>query len=161
MKKTTVMFVAATAIMFAACGGKNDKANTGVESDSTTVAADSVAQAETVEDNSKIIDEKAISKINEFYKDYVLGNKSMTDAVASKYCTKKLAKKLADDYDYDDGGYAIWDFRSDSQDPEETKVLNVEPLGDGKYKVIMNANVTCVITVVVDGEEILFDEVNR
>jgi len=40
-------------------------------------------------------------------------------------------------------------------------VLNVEALGDGKYKVVMDANATCIISVVVEGNDILFDEIDN
>ena len=105
----------------------------------------------------------------EFYKNYVFAERGAGEDVIKKYCTKKLAKKLADDYEYEGGGYAIWDFRSGSQDPDETKVLKVETLGDMKYKVVMDANVSCVITIVVnkedikiiDAEDIKFDAVDN
>ena len=106
-------------------------------------------------------DAKVIQKIKEFYSNYVFGNKPLTGPIVNRYCTKKLAKKLADDYEYEGGGYAVWDFASGSQDPDETKVLKVVPLGNGKYKVVMDANVTVVLSVVASGGKILFDDVKR
>ena len=93
---------------------------------------------------------------------YVFGVEGLTDEVVNKYCTKKLAKKLADDYDYDDGGYAVWDFRSGNQDGEEDtqEVISVEPLGNNTYNVKYNdmgAIGNCVISVI--GDEILFDDI--
>ena len=115
--------------------------------------------------NAADVDAKAIEKIQEFYKNYVFGNQEATDAVINKYCTKELAKKLADDYEYEGGGYAVWDFRSGAQDGDSDvqKVNSVESLGEGKYKVSYNDMGTkgsCIISVVVDGDNILFDEIS-
>jgi ribosomal protein L17 len=161
-------FLFAAAAIAVSCGNKQQAQQS--ESDSTAVATESVAQqVDAQEDTQKVIDEIASEKIKEFYKNYVFGDKEATDKVINQYCTKKLAKKLADDYEYEGGGYAIWDFRSGSQDPDETKVLKVETLGDMKYKVVMDANVSCVITIVVnkedikiiDAEDIKFDAVDN
>ena len=157
MKK--LLFIAATAIAVS-CGNK--QAAPQQESDSTVVATDSVVVEEAAPTNNAAeIDAQAIEKIQEFYMNYVFGDKEATDDVINKYCTKKLAKKLAGDYEYEGGGYAVWDFRSGGQDSDESKVLNVEALGDGKYKVVMDANATCIISVVVEGNNILFDEIDN
>lgn len=156
MKK---LFLIAAAAMMVACGNKQQSQQ--AESDSIAVENDAAEQVASQADQQAAIDAKATERIMEFYQDYVFGGKEATDAVINKYCTKKLAKKLADDYEYDGGGYAIWDFRSDSQDPDETKVLRVEPMGEGKYKVVMDANVTCIVSVVSSGEDLLFDDVDN
>ena len=115
-----------------------------------------------------------IEKIHEFYMKYVFGHEEATDKVINNYCTKKLAKKLADDYEEEavvdnnennGGGYAVWDFRSGAQDGDSDiqKVDSVEALGEGKYKVSYNDmgnKGSCIISVVVDGDKILFDEIN-
>lgn len=160
MKK--LLFIAAAAIVVS-CGNK--QAAQQQESDSTVVATDSVVVEEAAPTNNAAeIDAQAIEKIQEFYKNYVFGDKEATDAVINKYCTKKLAKKLADDYEYEGGGYAVWDFRSGAQDGDSDvqKVNSVEPLGEGKYKVSYNDMGTkgsCVISVVVEGDTVLFDEI--
>lgn len=162
MKKLMIIAAAAIAV---SCGNK--QAAQQPESDSTAVATDSVVVEKAAPENDAAeIDAQAIEKIQEFYKNYVFGNKEATDAVINKYCTKKLAKKLADDYEYEGGGYAIWDFRSDAQDGDSDvqKVNNVEALGEGKYKVSYNDMGTkgsCIISVVVDGDNILFDEISN
>ena len=161
MKK--LLFIAAAAIVVS-CGNK--QAAQQQESDSTIVATDSVvAEAAAPTNNAAEIDAQAIEKIQEFYKNYVFGDKEATDDVINKYCTKKLAKKLADDYEYEGGGYAVWDFRSGAQDGDSDvqKVNNVEALGEGKFKVSYNDMGTkgsCIISVVVDGNNILFDEIS-
>ena len=157
MKK--LLFIAA-AVIAVSCGNKQQAQQP--ESDSTAVATDSVAeQVDSQAEQQAAIDAKVSENIEEFYKNYVFGDEEATDEVINKYCTKKLAKKLAGDYEYEGGGYAVWDFRSGGQDSDESKVLNVEALGDGKYKVVMDANATCIISVVVEGNDILFDEIDN
>jgi hypothetical protein len=162
MKKLIVIAAAAIAV---SCGNKQQAQQS--ESDSTFVATDSVVVEEVApENNAAELDAKAIEKIQKFYKEYVFGREEATDEVINSYCTKKLAKKLADDYEYEGGGYAVWDFRSGAQDGDSDvqKVNNVEALGEGKYKVSYNDMGTkgsCIISVVVDGENILFDEISN
>ena len=162
MKKLIVIAAAAIAV---SCGNKQQAQQS--ESDSTIVATDSVVVEEVApENNAAELDAKAIEKIQKFYKEYVFGREEATDEVINSYCTKKLAKKLADDYEYEGGGYAVWDFRSGAQDGDSDvqKVNNVEALGEGKYKVSYNDMGTkgsCIISVVVDGDNILFDEISN
>ncbi len=97
---------------------------------------------------------------------YVFGNKEATDEVINSYCTKRLAKKLADDYEYEGGGYAVWDFRSGAQDGDSDvqQVDSVKALGEGEYKVSYNDmgnKGSCVISVIVDGDHILFDNISK
>ena len=127
MKKLLVITAALIAV---SCGNKQPLEQS--ESDSATVATDSIIQDEVVKDDSNIINEKAIGLIQEFYKEYVFGTQAVTDAVINKYCTEKLARKLKDDYDFDDGGYAIWDFRGEVQDGDSDvqELTKVEPLGE-------------------------------
>lgn len=53
------------------------------------------------------------------------------------HCTEKLLDKLADAYEYDGDGLAVWLFRSGSQDSKyenaPTKILRVTPIGDNWY----------------------------
>ena len=161
MKKLLLFVAAAIAV---SCGNKQQAQQS--ESDSTIVATESVVVEEVApENNAAEVDTKAIEKIQEFYKNYVFGNEEATDAVINKYCTKKLAKKLADDYEYEGGGYAVWDFRSGNQDGDSDvqEINSVEALGEGKYKVSYNDMGTkgsCVISVVVEDDNILFDELS-
>ena len=92
MKKLLVITAALIAV---SCGNKQPLEQS--ESDSATVATDSIIQDEVVKDDSNIINEKAIGLIQEFYKEYVFGTQAVTDAVINKYCTEKLARKLKDD----------------------------------------------------------------
>lgn len=122
--------------------------------------------------DNNVTDALAIDKIKEFYNNFVFGSKEATDDIINMYCTKKLAKKLTDDYEYEGNGYALWEFRSGKQDGDSDiqTIENVEALGEGKYKVWYNdmgTKGTCVISVsirteglkYVDSEDILFDEI--
>jgi len=154
-----IVFIAAAAIVVS-CGNKQQVQQE--ENDSTIVATDSIELVKENVEDQNAFDNMAIGKIKEFYQKYVFGVEGLTDEVVNKYCTKKLAKKLADDYDYDDGGYAVWDFRSGNQDGDEDtqEVISVEPLGNNTYNVKYNdmgAIGICVISVI--GDEILFDEI--
>jgi predicted small lipoprotein YifL len=161
MKKLLVITAALIAV---SCGNKQPLEQS--ESDSATVATDSIIQDEVVKDDSNIINEKAIGLIQEFYKEYVFGTQAVTDAVINKYCTEKLARKLKDDYDFDDGGYAIWDFRSEAGDGDSDvqELTDVEPLGDGKYKVFYNDmgnKGSLILTIVLKDDNILFDGIEK
>lgn len=155
----------AAAIAVVACGNKQQSQQQ--EKDSIEVAIDTTSQQVASQaDQQATNDAKVFEIIREFYKNYVFGKKETTDEVINKYCTQKLAKILAADYDYDDGGYAIWEFRSDNQDGDSDvqEVTNVEAMGNGVYKVSFNDMGTkgsCKISVVLEGEKILFDEINK
>ena len=125
----------------------------------------STKQCKAKSSSSININEKAIEKILVFYRDYVFGKFTVTDDVITQYCTKSLAQKLRDDYDKefsDGGGYAVWKFRSGAQDGEDIQEIEkIEALGDNKYFVYYNDmgnKGTRTITIVVDGEKILFDK---
>ena len=53
------------------------------------------------------------------------------------HCTEKLLAKLAEQYEYDGEGLAVWLFRSGAQDSKyefaPTKILRVTPIGDNWY----------------------------
>lgn len=154
-----IVIIAAAAIVVS-CGNKQQAQLT--ENDSIIVTKDSIELVNEQVETQDAFDNQAIEKIEEFYKKYVFGVEELTDEVVNKYCTKKLAKKLADDYEYDGGGYAVWDFRSGNQDGNEDtqEVMGVEVLGNHTYKVQYNdmgAKGNCVISVI--GDDILFDEI--
>ena len=163
--KKMIMIAVVTAIV--SCGSKQQPQQ--LEKDSVVVAIDTTAQqVNSKVDQQTANDAKVSEKIKEFYKNYVFGKKETTDEVISKYCTKKLAKKLAADYDYDDGvdGYAMWDFRTDNQDGDSDvqEVTNIEPMGNGVYKVSFNdmgTMASCKISVIIEGDNILFDEIHK
>ncbi len=128
--------------------------------------ADSIAKADSIANVVKMIDEQASDKIREFYRSFVFGSSTLDDENVKEYCTEKLAKKLRDDYEYEDGGYAISDFRSDAQDGDSDAELltDVEKLGNGKFKASLidrGESLSVILTVVVEGGKILIDEVEK
>ena len=73
--------------------------------------------------------------LEEFYNDYVFGNKDFSK-IANKVCTPRLLQYLKDAYEYEceDGEcYAMWLFRSGNQDgtSDECRVVSVKDEGDG------------------------------
>ena len=170
MKKLFLISAAALAV---SCGNvqKNPEQP---EKDTTVVALTDTVKPEVApepEVNNPELDAKVEAVIREFYFDCVWGdqyfcaeNQEEQEAVLSQYCTKSLIKWLAEDYEFDGVGYAIWDFRSNAQDSDGVnEIYSVEPLGGGKYKVAFNDGGTkgsCVLSVVVEGDNIKFDEIS-
>ena len=161
MKKIFIIAIAAAVV---SCGNKqqsqeNHKNNYFVET------TDSVFKGESA-DNQTNPNSKAIEKIQEFYKNYVFGRETLTREVAYKYCSKSLVKKLADDYDYDGEGYAVWDFRSGAQDGDSDvqEVISIEEFTENTYKVTYNDmghKGVCIISVIPKGDDILFHEIEN
>ena len=166
----------------AACGNRIAKDVGPVDSlavdssvvDSLTVdslATDSVAASEGGEAEKQLIEsdinEKIVEKIRAFYEDYVFyGKKDLNiEEAVKKNCTKRLAQQLKESYQYDGEGYAIWDFRGPDWGPGDSdahKVDDIIPLGDGKYKVEYRdggQKMSCTVTMVVNGQDILFDDI--
>lgn len=161
MKKILVIAVAAAVV---SCGNKQ-QSQRHQDNNSFVTATDSAVTEESAA-NQPNQNAKAIEKIQEFYQKYVFGREEMTREVAYKYCTKSLAKKLADDYDYDGDGYAVWDFRSGAQDGDSDvqEVNDIEELAENIYKVTYNDmghKGVCIITVVSEGDDILFHEIEN
>ena len=161
MKK---LLIIATAVAVVSCGNKQ-QSQRHQDNNSFVTTTDSVATEQSA-DNQANTNSKAIEKIQEFYQKYVFGREEMTREVAYKYCTKSLAKKLADDYDYDGDGYAVWDFRSGAQDGDSDvqEVISIEELTENTYKVTYNDmghKGVCIISVIPKGDDILFHEIEN
>ncbi len=158
MKKFILM---AAAAMMMSCGG--NQANQPQNDNNEAPAASQAAEVKKDDNAAKqaALDAKVAERLKEFYTKYVFGGEELTDALANEFCTKKLVKKLADDYEYEGGGYAVWDFRNPGNDTPESKVSDVKPLGNGKYQVVMDHNATSVVSVVVENDKILFDDVDN
>lgn len=107
------------------------------EQQDTVAVADTVAVVDSTVIRAKIADGKEL--LQNFYANYVFGNKSFTK-VAKTMCSTQLLKYLKDNYDYDcdDGScYALWLFRTNSQDGPSnvSKVKDVTYIEDGWYEV--------------------------
>ncbi len=121
--------------------------------------ADSIEAAKAAQEAK---DQQAIEKITTMFNGHRYNDYGYLEA----NCTPKLLKKLSADYDYDGGGYAGWDFRSDAQDgpSEVTRIIKVTPLGDFWYRYdyydmgIRGAN---KVKLVEQNGKLLFDAVRR
>lgn len=141
MKKLTIFALALAAIpMIFSCGPSKAELAEKARQDSIRVA-DSIKQAEEKAAQEAAAKAEADSierdkKVEAFITDMFVSRKFENYAWLRSHCTKKMINKLAADYDYEDGGLAVWDFRSDAQDgiSNVNKVTEVKPLGDGWYQ---------------------------
>ena len=161
MKRLLIIAIAAEVV---SCGNKQ-QSQKDQKNDFFVATADSVVKDEP-SDNQANPSAKAIEKIQEFYKNYVFGRETLTREVAYKYCSKSLVKKLADDYDYEGEGYAVWDFRSGAQDGDSDvqEVEDIEELTENTYKVTYNDmghKGVCIISVIQEGDDVLFHEIEN
>lgn len=131
MKKRLFNIMAVIAIIFVgiSCSSKSEKANDPIadrkiefvsENEPTGTIADSVTQA------NAIID---------FITDFYNNRKFEDETFLEQHCSERLLKKLRNDYEYEGGGLATWDFRSDAQDGpnERHEIISIEPQGDNWY----------------------------
>lgn len=94
-----------------------------------TLAIDSVSESDYV-DEENIVKEFIVNMYNNhLYDEY---------RFLENHCTRHLLDVLRADYEYDGIGYAVWDFRTCSQEGKpdseyENKIISVESLGDGWY----------------------------
>ena len=97
--------------------------------------ADSIAREDSIKkalEDSIARESSIITFITDMY-----NNKKFEDySFLKSHCSATVMKQLRADYDYDDGGLATWDFRSNAQDGPNNKhcIISVEPQGDGWYK---------------------------
>lgn len=169
--KKSILSLFAAALLLTAISSISCSSNAAKQAEADSIAradsiakADSIARADSIANVAKIFS-KAPDKLREFYRNYVFGTMEATGSVIDQYCTEKLAQKLRDDYEYEGGGYAIWDFRSGNQDGDSdaSALTDVEDLGDGKFKVHyfdMGVSSSCIVTCIVSGDDVLFDEID-
>lgn len=106
--------------------------------------------------------------LEEFYNNYVFGNKDFSN-IAQTTCTPRLLQQLKDAYEYEcESGdcYAMWLFRSGNQDgiSDESGVRSVTNEGDGWFKVSyidMGIEGATYIHLIQYGEVQLIDEIRR
>ena len=63
-----------------------------------------------------------------------------------KHCSEALLKKLSDEYDYEDGGYAVWLFRSGCQDGDSDEHRIVSITEDGDWYTYEGIDMGCPFT---------------
>ena len=128
MRKTT-LFMALMAVAIVASCGNNAAQKAEQELQDSTALTDSSNNA--IADSTARV-EATIAFITDFYNSKKFENEDFL----KKYCSAEVLKKLADDYEYEGGGLASWDFRSGYQDgpSDRHEVISVEPLGDNWYQ---------------------------
>lgn len=128
MRKTTLFLALMALTMIASCGNNAAQKAEQELQDSTALAGSS---------NNAIADSTArVEATIAFITDFYNSKKFENEDFLKKYCSAEVLKKLADDYEYEGGGYASWDFRSGYQDGPSNRheVISVEPLGDNWYQ---------------------------
>lgn len=128
----------AAALLAAVLAGCNGQPSITIHtnSDSVTKGAASVLNDASMPDSAQIV-----SMIAELYNDYVFGSKEFDEAEASRFCTKRMAEKLKADYDFEGGGYAVWDFRTDAQDGAEGDGLkSISKKAENVYSAVIYDN---------------------
>lgn len=128
MRKTTLFLALMALTMVASCGNNAAQKAEQELQDSTTLADSS---NDAIADSTARV-EATISFITDFYN----SKKFENEEFLKKHCSAEVLKKLADDYEYEGGGLASWDFRSGYQDGPSNRheVISVEPLGDNWYQ---------------------------
>lgn len=128
---------ACAVLAFALAGCKDNKpsATTDSEGNATEIEAtinedETATEASSAEDATPNVKQERL--VREFYRKYVFGNTPYKQDILSHYCSERLMQKLKDDYDYNDGGYAIWDFRTGNQDgpSKESRITSIESISE-------------------------------
>ena len=128
MKRLTYLLALMALTMVASCGNNAAQKAEQEPQDSTTLADSS---NDAIADSTTRV-EATIAFITDFYN----SKKFENEEFLKKHCSAEVLKKLADDYEYEGGGLASWDFRSGYQDGPSNRheVISVEPLGDNWYQ---------------------------
>lgn len=106
--------------------------------------------------------------LKEFYTNYIFGRQNFNE-VAKTVCTSNMLSLLKSEYEYDceDGEcYAIWIFRTNSQDgPNDiSEVQEVTNIGDGWYKVTyldMGNKGETLIRLINRDNKVLIDDIKK
>jgi len=127
MRRLTYLLALMALTMVASCGN-NAAQKAEQELQDSTALADSSYDA--IADSTAQVD-ATIAFITDFYN----SKKFENEEFLKKHCSAEVLKKLADDYEYEGGGLASWDFRSGYQDgpSDRHEIISVESLNDNWY----------------------------
>lgn len=127
MRRLTYLLALMALTMVASCGN-NAAQKAEQEPQDSTALADSSYDA--IADSTAQVD-ATIAFITDFYN----SKKFENEEFLKKHCSAEVLKKLADDYEYEGGGLASWDFRSGYQDgpSDRHEIISVESLNDNWY----------------------------
>ena len=135
-KKYFVMTVLALALLtVSSCKNKggNEQANTEVVADEDEGDADQPPVAP--------VSEEGVKEIVSFITDMYERGRYLDYDFLNQHCTEEMKQFLKDQYDYDGEGYAVWLFRTSSQDckpgcenqDDATRILSVKNEGNDWY----------------------------
>lgn len=143
-------------ITLSSCNG-NTQSNNENDADSTAIVNENVEAPAVSDDEIKDF-------ITTMYNDYLYGEEEFL----REYSTDKMMKKLADEYEYDGEGLAIWLFRTTAQDgtPDNDGVKSVYREDDNndwwRYEFIDEGykGINRIKILIVDGK-IQIDDIER
>lgn len=157
MKHFIYCTLALTLLLITACKGGKSQHGDGNNADSLTIT-----------DTTYLVQQDSIvgARIRDFYDEYVFGAEELTTHVVESYCTPELKQFLADAYDVEGDGYAVWEFRADQQDgpSRESAVTSIIRTSDFSYVVSysdMGTPGATLITVVEEEGDYKFSSIKR
>ena len=151
---------AASLAVLPSCGNKQTTGDKPAETVTDTAPKDTAAAVADASVMAEANDEAADAKVvedflNKLYRDYVFGSHDFSK-VKSQFAGS-IVKRLRAEYDVEGGGYAVWLFRTASQDgaSDKSEVKSISSDGDGWYTVTYsdmgNAGLTRFKVTVTDG----------
>lgn len=148
MRKKYFIFAVATCFALAivcSCGNKSDKEQASVDEEEVDEMDDESEAGD--ESDTKALDEAdddatvADKDVKAFIEDMYNNDLYIEYEFLEEHCTKRMLRFLADQYDYDGEGYAVWLFRTSCQDnasenPEDNivKKITKRPGGWWRYE---------------------------
>ena len=141
MRKKYFIFAVATCFALAivcSCGNKSDKEQASVDEEEVDEMDDESEAGD--ESDMKALD-VADKDVKAFIEDMYNNDLYIEYEFLEEHCTKRMLRFLADQYDYDGEGYAVWLFRTSCQDnasenPEDNivKKITKRPGGWWRYE---------------------------
>lgn len=131
--KAKILVLTLICLGMTSCGSQSQKSENDTSADSAEVVMDQSDTDSAVVKEAAVEDTSAadIEMLKQFYKKCVFGTSS-----PKSFCAQNCLKKLVAANEYDDGGYATWEFRTGAQDGDgPSEVTDVQPDGDGWYTV--------------------------
>lgn len=131
MKNISFIALCCATILFLGCKDSNKQEGTWQqEGESEAMTTDTVVieQDNSMNDRSQKTSVQQEELIKDFYAKYVFGRKPLKEDILSHYCTERLINKLQQDYEYEGGGYAVWNFRTGNQDgpSHESRITSIK-----------------------------------
>lgn len=160
MKSLLALAIAAVSLaVLPSCGNKQTASDKPAETVTDTAPKDTaaaVADTGIMAEANDAADSKVVEDfLNKLYRDYVFGSRDFAK-VKSQFASS-IVKRLRAEYEFEGEGYAVWLFRTASQDgaSDKSEVKLISSDGDGWYTVrysdMGNAGSTRFKVTVTDG----------